>query len=349
MAGTFRAILFQEVVKPPVYWNKSEYIPTGEIQKSARADFMACVIYSGVRCISFQINKMIADDILDLEKLKPWLDKNGKFNGCERGLSILAKTTKSGNTQMRVGDAIDDYGIAPEWIYPNPDPNRNATWEEYHSISQAKLNEVKDWGKKWLEYFSTRYERLPDSKAETLEYHLRQAPLWWATACCPGWGYSQIIPACSQPPVHATTGYGERAKEYLNDLDHYQPFEKKLAWNYPIYYPYKIVVYPNQSILKKKLIKEKNMLQRKEGTDEVFLTLGEKLYWIKDQEDFNLLKQSQPIQGVQWENVNKVAEIEGFYDGRIIGKPDFKISELLTMIFAKMAGKLMGIKEREIK
>jgi len=327
LAGGLKGIKYEEVVKPPTYWNVPKYIPTGEIQRSMVADTQACVIFSGVRVVSFQINKMIADGILDLVKLKPWLDSNNKFNGCERGLSILSGTSRTGNTQMNVGNTIDDYGIAPEWVYPNPAPNIKTTWKEYHTISKAKLKEVKNWGKKWGEYFHTRFERIPNSKS-SLEYHLRQVPIWWATACCPGWGYKDIIPACYRPPCHATTGYGERPNEYRNDLDHYTPFEKKLAWNYPIYYPYKLVVYPNESI------KKKIMLQRKKNTKEVFLNIGGERYWIKDAEDFNQLKKAQPIDKIEWENIEEVDIFTTPYNGKIIGSTN--LVDILKKFFGKI-------------
>lgn len=305
LSGTLRSIPYEEVVKAPAYWNKPAYIPTGEVQKSMIADTMACVIFSGVRVISFQINKMIDDGILDLVKLKPWLDSNNKFNGCERGLSILSKTTESGNTQMNVGNKIDDYGIAPEWVYPNPDPNGRMTFKEYHAINQAKYNEVKDWGKKWGVFFETRFERLPNSKVETLEYHMRQAPIWWASACCPGWHNKEIIPACSWNPCHATTGYSLRDKEYKNVLDHYIPFEKKFAWDYPIYYPYKLVVYPTKEILIKKKIMEKERLEKLYQFGYHRPLDDGALNHLQYEED-QVLESS--MRGEEWEKIDKVLE-----------------------------------------
>jgi hypothetical protein len=52
-------------------------------------------------------------------------------------------------------------------------------------------------------------------------------------------------------PNHAQTIDGHLVNKYWDDLDHYEPYEKRLAWNFKIYYPYKLVVTPLPSILKK--------------------------------------------------------------------------------------------------
>ena len=69
----------------------------------------------------------------------------------------------------------------------------------------------------------------------------------------------------------------------MGDYDSYDPYEKKLAWNYKIYYPYKVVCLPKESILKKKPSEDgegENMKLYKTGDKpEVFiLGKGDTLY-----------------------------------------------------------------------
>jgi len=75
----------------------------------------------------------------------------------------------------------------------------------------------------------------------------------------------------------------------------------------------------------KNIIKEtSNMnLTRKRGTEEVFLNIGGERVWIKSAEDFNKLKESQPIEGVEWKNIVDVDEFDTPYNGKIHGKADF--------------------------
>jgi len=86
---------------------------------------------------------------------------------------------------------------------------------------------------------------------------------------------------------------------------------------------------------------EKYMLQRKKDKNEVYISLGNppKRYWIKSEEDFEALRQSQPLKDLEWQNVAEVDELTDPYEGAIIGKPDFSVSALLRMLLGKISGR----------
>lgn len=212
-------------------------------------DKLDCVSESCTNVVEEQINWMIKTGQIETEPIKEWLDENGLFESSQRGLAKVSNTTTSGNTQMRVGDALRKFGLIPEKDWKTPTYNDYMSWNEFYKPIPQELI---DKGKILFDYFDFAFERLNDTRHETLIKHKKQAPLWIATSTCSGWNYSDIVQMCSASPNHATTLDGHEINKYWNDLDHYNPYEKKLAWNYKIYYPYKLVVTPKPLILKKK-------------------------------------------------------------------------------------------------
>jgi len=72
-------------------------------------------------------------------------------------------------------------------------------------------------------------------------------------------------------------------------------------------------------------------LLRKKSTQEVFLVLNGKRYWIKEEPNFIDLVNSQPISGIGWDKVEEVDIFTEPYEGDIIGKSNF--ADLLKQIF----------------
>ena len=265
------------------YWRK--YRSKFEDQNHGGVDKMNCVSESCTNVIEEQINWMIETGQIETEPIKDWLDENGKFETSQRFLAKMSNTSKSGNTQMAVGDALDDYGIPPEKMWPTPPASQYMSWDEYYKTIPA---EVKVKALEFNKYFSTRYERLGSVTKTALIQHKQQAPLWIATATCNGWSYQDIIQPCSMTPNHATTCDGHKVNVYWDDLDHYKPYEKKLDWNYKIYYPYKLVVTPLPSILKKNEEQEETMKLYKannQGSKVFILGEGDNLYHHLDLAD----------------------------------------------------------------
>ena len=310
---------------------------TGEVQSFRLFDAMSCV--SGAETNSeekqienFRENGVRIDGveyIIDEDKIKDWLDENGRVNLSERFLARTSGTTKTGNNPMKVLDTRDDYGLPPESMWPLKPFIENAfNWNEYYkTIPQA----VVDKAKIWEEYFKTRYERITDVSHENFRFVLKQCPIFWATATCSGWQTSPIVQSCTGTPNHMTICEGLEWLKYKWDYDTYNPFDKKLAWNYPVYYPYKFIVQPTMLILKKKGENIMPTLQRKKGTQEVFISLGNKRYWIKSETDFEALRQSQPLKDIEWSNINEVEIFTEPFEGDIIGQATF--ADLLKKLF----------------
>lgn len=75
-------------------------------------------------------------------------------------------------------------------------------------------------------------------------------------------------------------------------------------------------------------------LLRKKNTQEVFLVLNNRRYWVKAEPNFEDLVNSQPISGLGWDKVEEVDIFTQPFDGDIIGKSNF--SDLLKQIFGSV-------------
>lgn len=174
LAGT----LSYQVVNPSGDW--TAFIPPGENQYSNMTDSMACVSFSFLNCLETQL----------------------KFHGIEidhsdRFLAKMSGTTTQGNTLGAVADTYRQYGCPLEIDWPKP---QNFTWNEFYAeIPQ----EVKD---KAIRY-SINYEWV-DTTVESLQYHLKQAPL-------------QLV-----IPGHAICGIYEQA-DIFKYFDTYSPYLKE--------------------------------------------------------------------------------------------------------------------------
>ena len=298
------------------------FLPVKEYQQKGNVETYACTSFGTLNAL----------EIFNLAL------GQAEINLSERYSAITANTNPDyGNDPHTVAEAIRSVGSVSEADLPfdGTIDTRNKFYspkpmtEKYIAIGRNWLNDY-DFGHEWL--WTNKGTALKTKQARMVDM-LKYSPLGVSVLA---WKYRNgyYWKNTGEQDIHWCCCYGYVYGKYWKIYDSYDDTTKELEWNYDFNWS-------KRYYLKKK---DKYMLQRKKGTDEVYLTLGGKLYWIKDQEDFNLLKQSQPIKDLEWKNVVEVSELGEYYDGRIIGKPDFKISELLTMIFAKMAGKLMGIK-----
>lgn len=239
IAGAESIITYEEINA-----NWGEYLPTEEKQKFDLFDTLGCTTFSLLNSVESQVNylirnKLTKEQIKKLEDLG-YLDGNYKFNCSDRFTAKMSGTTKKGNYQTNVAYSIRHDGILPErdWL-----PSDKFEWDEYYAeIPQA----LKDKAKEILEIFEFRYEWVitPEYKEhvnEILDYHLKQAPVQIAAPVCPKWNNKGVVPTCPLiESSHATMVYGQNSS--IEDFDHYVPFKKKLALDYPIPWGLKMVV-----------------------------------------------------------------------------------------------------------
>ena len=218
----------------------------GEQQIGVYFDTMACVTFSAIKCIVLQLNRAkaageIPADILARCQELGYLNAAGLFDFSERFIAKMSGTTTGGNSARAVWDTVRHCGLLgqQDWPYPNTQRTPVFSWDDYYAeIPQ----ELKDKALLALELFDIVYEQLGDVSLPNLEKHLKQAPIQILTYTCPPWNTTDIVLACGiHPSTHATVCGGIEAG-YIDDLDSYDPFDKKLALDYQINFAFKGVV-----------------------------------------------------------------------------------------------------------
>ena len=219
------------------------FLGTDEQQISLYFDTMACVTFSATNCVEAQVNWMVANGLIPeatLNELKEmgYFDEKGKFNCSDRFTAKMSGTTRRGNYLTAVWDSIRNDGLLPEkdWAYPREQRTPVFDWDDYYKeIPQ----ELKDKAKKLSKtggIFDIAYQWLvPGDGANQTNFSkwLKAAPIQLATAVCPPWNTSEVVQGCSLAVGHATMMFS--AKDAWYDIeDHYKPFQKRLALNYPI-------------------------------------------------------------------------------------------------------------------
>jgi len=225
----------------------SLYKPTDELQYNKYFDSMACVTFSALNIIEFQVNWMIMTNKIPEEKVLRmkelgYIDENGRFNCSDRFTAYMSGTTKNGNYLDAVWDSICKHGLLPEkdWKFEG-----DFDWDKYY---EDPGQERKDKAKLILEILEIKYEwvltgagTLSQIQLEILAEHSKQAPLQIAAPVCPGWNSNTVILPCGKTQSeHATAIH--KIGENIHDYDHYVPFEKVLSKYYYIPYVMKGVV-----------------------------------------------------------------------------------------------------------
>jgi len=263
-----------------------EYVSRSEKQSFRRLDTMACVSYGELNNIETFLNFLMIHGVIDAYRLREWLDPvTGRFNFSDRFTAKTSGTTPSGNSYVRVAEAINTYGLVPEAMWPS---GENFTWDQYYKAIPAEvLAKGKEFlaivcrpGQKFIKYeflptpFNGSYYGVP---REVRKYHLKHAPLTLSTATCAGWSTQQPVPVCSAGSNHASTDICEvdtkgTVKEYTLIEDHYDPFDKRLAQGYRVYNAFKIIPQLNNSLIIRDHMSEAKIIKR-EGSSEVGIYL----------------------------------------------------------------------------
>jgi peptidoglycan hydrolase-like protein with peptidoglycan-binding domain len=222
------------------------YMPSGERQTAVRhnrnyLETDACMTFAALDSLEGLMNLHLANGTMP-ERHKEFLQQNGyigddgKLNFSDRFTAKMSGTTHDGNSFNGVYGSIRHDGLIPEASWPFPVeqiaalPDEDSRWSKYYeAIPDAQIAV----GKQFLKYFNINYDlvRYPGS-AGHLSTFLAYSPLHVLTGVCPPWNTADTIQACSLPVQHGTaiTHIGDT----IDILDHYVPFEKHFAIDYPI-------------------------------------------------------------------------------------------------------------------
>lgn len=244
VAGVESGVVY-EVRLPNGDW--FNYTPTGEKQYTSRYDTMSCTTFSALNSLEMQVNWLIKNGKLSGEALKflqdeGYFDENGKFNCSDWFTAVMSGTTLNGNDFASVWESIRKHGILPQKEgYKPEDFKTTAEWLDPTRVT----TEQKAKALKALEILEVAYEFIlyGVSNPAVIEYHLKHAPIHIATPVCGGWGNESVVQKCGLENIqHATCAHGSEDKSATLIYDHYDPLNKKLAWDYPIPYAVKGVL-----------------------------------------------------------------------------------------------------------
>uniref|UniRef100_A0A6M3L5A2 Uncharacterized protein n=1 Tax=viral metagenome TaxID=1070528 RepID=A0A6M3L5A2_9ZZZZ len=214
--------LDKKIINETAQW--IDYTPTYEMQRSNKFDTLGCVTFS-----ELNVNEML------IKK-----QENKEVNFSDRFTVVDSGTTTGGNTMRNVIESVRKNGLVYEDDY-SWDKN-SATRNEYFTPIPQN---IKDKAKQWLLEYEIGYEAITnniDSMKEALKY----SPLWLAGYAWYKQGDKYISYSTNANHCFIVIGYKEN--DYWIIYDSYEPYIKRLAWNFNFYYP-KLIV------LKKKEIK----------------------------------------------------------------------------------------------
>ena len=203
----------------------------GEKQRRNGDDMMDCVSFSAANVIENILNyyryiffKGIAnDEQTTIFKIASDLGlyDNGKANVSDRYIAKISNTTRNGNDQKTVWDAIRHYGVVSENDWPFVE-----TWDEYYQ-------EVPDWligyGKHFADQIDINYEFV-----ESINYidALAYSPLQTCLYAWNGQNQTGDYVRVDIPFDHATVVDGYESLLRWNIFDSYEPFNKSCTWDF---------------------------------------------------------------------------------------------------------------------
>ena len=214
-----------------------------ERQLLVNSDTYACTNFSGANQWEIQANFFLVNNLWPEDALKFWNKHgyiiNNKFEISDRFQAIKSGTKVGfGNYMYKGHDSIRKDGVIPESMLPS---NPSMKVEEFYSGITEEMNVL---GLESLKYFNWMYEFLSDLTPKSMDKTLEHAPIQIGIGICDGYhdGYANV---CDAGPVHAIIDGDVEDKNWsYNVLDHYEPFQKKLAPGYKIHSAVKGILYP---------------------------------------------------------------------------------------------------------
>jgi hypothetical protein len=208
-------------------------------------DTNGCVLFAAQESFDAQMDNLIATGQMPPAILAQFnsmgymdLGRDGlpHFHSSPRFLQVLTGNGTNGNSCPEAWDVMRKYGVLPWRDLPY---DATITETEYFApISQTSLEKAAQFltligGKDSIQY----HWILNDSVANNIpamQESMPQAPLCLGTPVCEPWNQEQPPTCTSTDPAHSTIAYSIDTLVHI--LDHYSPYEKELAFDYPIPY-----------------------------------------------------------------------------------------------------------------
>lgn len=270
--------------------NYEDSLPPGELQKRNGNETMSCVSQSACNAIEVIINrlmkmvvnktateeqKMIVRVFKALGLIERNEDGNAYCNTSDRYIAYLSRTTQRGNTQIKVADTIRKYGLVAEIDWPFVDG-----WNNYYTEIPSL---IKNKGFALLDYIQFNYEWVYPYKINEYEKYGPNQLIGYAW---PNNIKNGIYQSSNLPANHAFLGIGYTYGLYDLIFDSYEPFKKKLSWNYINNYGmlYTVSLRDSKDIKKSLVKKYENQGIKITSSDKVYIIRNDERRWLSTKE-----------------------------------------------------------------
>ena len=213
--------------------NWKPYRSTGEEQKRPdSSETFACVTYSALNPAEQIMNRMKAmvanneadEETRELVKIFNYFEfynDRGEADLSDPFTAKMSNTSYRGNTYENVYYSIRHDGLVAEKYWPTPE---TYTWNEYFKVI---LQAVKDRGKQFTDYVEVIYERFNDFQG-VKEY----SPCTASVHAGGDWNTDGVKQRTSLARNHSIDNDYFEDGRYDGIFDSYQPYDKKVTWNY---------------------------------------------------------------------------------------------------------------------
>jgi hypothetical protein len=206
--------------------------PILDLQKKNGFESFGCVSWSAVQDIEELLGSLVQMNMVPGAHLD-FLNENGYISD---GRVVLSKAfiwvqsgtlQNFGNNFPKVADAVRQYGLIPETLFPF-NPPAGANWQQvFVPPTQAMLAA----GSAFLQLFDVGYHFLTDGD---FGQHLQDGPVQIAIPACPGYGQQTPVAACNAPSNHCVLIDFVDGQGVTEIVDHYDPEIKFLSNGYSI-------------------------------------------------------------------------------------------------------------------
>jgi hypothetical protein len=259
----FVGVVDKTVLQSDGQWD--DCLPIDEVQHGRRIETMACTCFA-------------LHNVIEILAKKLW---DAEWNKSDRFLSKMAGTTKRGNTLSNVLDHLRKHSGTVNETTWSWDKDKFSWWDYYANIPKN----IQELGKAFLNDYEVKYEAIY-SNVNSLKNSLHFAPIYCAGYA---WYKAGSVYKSIGRANHAFCIYGYEDGQYWKAFDSYEPYKKKLAWDFYIAYP-KLVTIKKKNVeynpleIQKLLERGLEYIMRVFAGGEVFKLEPDKLVKVDPQE-----------------------------------------------------------------
>lgn len=188
-----------------------DYLPAEESQR-IQFDVYNCVSFATLNALEILIRKLGVS--------RNWSD---------RFLGIIAGTKPPGNSPHKVAEALRKNGAIEDSLLSFSPNLKN--WQEYYSFLGGDEGKCRTEGEQFMRDYYFKHDYVTDTSPKSLMEALKRSPLGVSVFAWANKGELYVRPKGLED-THWTALIGYKKGSYWLVYDSYEPFIKKLAWDF---------------------------------------------------------------------------------------------------------------------